>query len=67
MDEIRWFKLTTNIFSDEKMRIIEDMPEKDTLFYIWIKLICMATQQYDKGGLYIAAGGRIMVRNEKAL
>jgi predicted phage replisome organizer len=42
MNEIKWIKLTTNMFDDDKIKLIESMPEKDTILIIWIKLIIQA-------------------------
>jgi len=37
MPEVSWIKLTTAMFDDEKIKVIESMPEADTLIVIWIK------------------------------
>ncbi|AQY37871.1 phage replisome organizer N-terminal domain-containing protein [Bacillus thuringiensis] len=42
MSEVKWIKITTNMFEDEKIRLIEGMPEGDTLLIIWIKLLAQA-------------------------
>jgi predicted phage replisome organizer len=36
----QWMKLDTNIFSNKKIRKIRRMPEGDSLFTLWIYLIC---------------------------
>ena len=53
MADITWFKLTTNFFDDEKIRIIESMPERDTILVIWIRLIAMASKVNDNGWIYV--------------
>ena len=45
MADIKWIKITTDIFNDEKILLIEQMPEADTLLVIWFKLLCMAGRQ----------------------
>lgn len=30
MSDVRWIKITTDIFDDEKIQLIESMPEGDT-------------------------------------
>jgi len=53
MAEIKWIKITTDMFDDEKIRLIEKMPEADTLIVIWVKLICLAGRVNDRGAIYI--------------
>jgi predicted phage replisome organizer len=42
MADIKWIKISVNMFDDEKIKIIEAMPEGDTIIVIWQKLICLA-------------------------
>ncbi len=56
MPDIKWIKITTEMFDDEKIRIIEAMPEADTLIVLWIRLICMAGK--------VNAGGHIFLSPE---
>lgn len=42
------------MFEDEKIRILESMPDADTLLIIWIKLICMAGRVNDNGYIYLS-------------
>ncbi len=42
MAEVKWIKLSTSMFEDEKIRLIESMPEADTLLIIWIRLLAQA-------------------------
>ncbi len=42
MSNVRWIKIVTDIFDDEKILLIESMPESDSLIVIWFKLLCMA-------------------------
>lgn len=32
MSEIKWIKITTNMFEDEKIKLIDAMPERDTIY-----------------------------------
>ena len=34
MNEIKWIKITTDIFDDEKIKLIDGMPERDTILVI---------------------------------
>ncbi|GAS82439.1 phage replisome organizer N-terminal domain-containing protein [Paenibacillus amylolyticus] len=49
MAEIKWIKLSTGMFSDTKIELIEDMPEADTIIVIWLKLLTM-TGKANMGG-----------------
>jgi predicted phage replisome organizer len=40
--EVKWIKITTNIFDDDKIRLIEAMPAGDTIIVIWFKLLALA-------------------------
>lgn len=54
MAEIKWIKLNVDMFDDEKIKIIQSMPEGDALLVIWIKLITLAGKTNDNGYIYIA-------------
>ena len=45
----KWIKITTDIFDDEKIQMIEAMPKGDTLIVIWFKLLCLAGKQNNDG------------------
>lgn len=49
MAEVKWIKITTDIFSDEKILLIEQMPDADTMLVIWFKLLCMAGRDNNNG------------------
>lgn len=53
MPEIKWIKLTTDMFDDEKIKLIEKLPDADMLLIIWIKLICQAGKINDRGAIYL--------------
>lgn len=42
MAEVKWIKITTNMFDDEKINFIESLPEADAILIIWIKLLTLA-------------------------
>lgn len=60
--EIKWIKIATNIFSDEKVLLIEQMPDADTILVIWFKLLCMAGRE-NNCGVFIM-GGKIPYTDE---
>ena len=40
MADVKWIKITTDIFDDEKMLLIDGLPEHDGIIVIWFKLLC---------------------------
>ena len=53
MSEVKWIKITTDIFDDEKIKLIDAMPDNDALLVIWFKLLAMAGKVNDNGLIYI--------------
>ena len=49
MNSVKWIKICTDIFDDEKILLIETMPEPDSLIVIWFKLLCLAGKQNNNG------------------
>ncbi len=49
MADVKWIKICTDIFNDEKIILIESMPEADGIIVIWFKLLCMAGKQNNSG------------------
>ncbi|HEM3213536.1 phage replisome organizer N-terminal domain-containing protein [Streptococcus suis] len=49
--EIKWIKITTDIFDDDKIMLLESMPEGDTLLVIWLKVLVLAGRQNQQGFL----------------
>ncbi len=49
MAEVKWIKITTDIFNDEKILLIEQLPDADTIIVIWFKLLCMAGRDNNNG------------------
>ncbi len=41
------------MFDDEKIALIETMPDSDTLVVLWVKLICLAGKVNDGGMIYL--------------
>ena len=52
MAEVKWIKICTDIFDDEKILLIESMPEADSIIVVWFKLLCMAGKQ-NNGGVFM--------------
>lgn len=49
MADVKWIKLTTNIFDDEKILMIESLPSADTIIVIWFKLLTLAGKCNNNG------------------
>ena len=54
MSEIKWIKITTDIFDDEKISIIDGLPDRDVIIVIWIKLLTLAGKLNTSGVLAIS-------------
>lgn len=52
MADVKWIKICTDIFNDEKILLIENLPEADSIIVIWFKLLCMAGKQ-NNGGVFM--------------
>lgn len=52
MADVKWIKIVTDIFDDEKILLIESMPEHDAIIVIWFKLLCLAGKM-NNGGVFI--------------
>lgn len=49
MADVKWIKITTDIFDDEKILLIESMPEPYAIITVWFKLLCLAGKQNNSG------------------
>lgn len=49
MADVKWIKITTDIFDDEKILMIESMPSADSIIVIWLKLLTFAGKQNNDG------------------
>lgn len=56
MANVKWIKITVDMFDDEKIKLIQSMPDGDTLLVVWIKLITLAGKTNDGGYVYISEG-----------
>ena len=49
MAEVRWIKIVTNIFDDQKISYIETLPSGDEIIVIWFKILCLAGKSNANG------------------
>ena len=49
MGKVKWIKIVTDIFDDEKMLLIESLPSADSIIVIWFKILCLAGKNNNSG------------------
>ena len=49
MADVKWIKITTDIFDDEKILLIESLPDPYAIITVWFKLLCLAGKQNNSG------------------
>ena len=49
MADVKWIKITTDIFDDEKILLIESLPDAYSIIVVWFKLLCLAGKQNNSG------------------
>ena len=54
MSEIKWIKITTDVFDDEKICLIDALPDHDTILVIWFKILVLAGKLNKNGVLAIS-------------
>lgn len=63
MAEIQWIKLKVDMFDNEKIKLIEAMPDADSILVIWIKLLTYAGKSNSSG--YIMLTENIPMNEEE--
>lgn len=49
MSDVKWIKITTDIFDDEKILLIESLPDAYSIIVVWFKLLCLAGKMNNSG------------------
>ena len=49
MADVKWIKITTDMFDDEKIKVIENMPDGDSVLVIWLRLLILAGRCNNNG------------------
>lgn len=52
MAEVKWIKIATDIFDDEKILLIEGLPDAYAIIIVWFKLLCLAGKK-NNGGVFL--------------
>lgn len=55
MSDVKWIKIVTDLFDDEKIRLIEMEQRADSILVIWFKLLCLAGK-CNNGGVFLTSG-----------
>ena len=53
MSEIKWIKINTDMFDDEKIKLIEGKDSGLLIVYVWIRLLVCAGKLNDGGKVYL--------------
>jgi len=53
MAKVRWIKLTVDMFEDDKIKMIKNMPEGYKIIVVWVQLLCLAGKKNDSGLVYM--------------
>ena len=56
MADIKWIKLAINMHEDEKMKLIDAMPKRDTIHYIWIRILLLGGKINSDGEVFLSDG-----------
>ncbi|EHI98104.1 replisome organizer region-containing protein [Clostridium sp. DL-VIII] len=56
MADIKWIKLATCMPDDEKMKLIDAMPERDTIHYVWIRILLLGGKINANGEIFLSEG-----------
>ena len=54
--DIKWIKLATSMPDDEKIKLIDAMLERDTIHYLWIRLLIQAGITNANGEIFLSDG-----------
>lgn len=53
MSEIKWIKITTDMFDNRKIKHLRNMPEGNNIVLIWVMLLTIAGKCNDNGLIYL--------------
>ena len=56
MADIKWIKITVDMFEDSKIDFLRTLPEGDSLIVIWLQMLSLAGKSNADGYLMITAG-----------
>ena len=56
MAEVKWIAIAVDMFDDEKIKLIDAMPDADAIIVIWLKMLTLAGK-LNNGGVLMMANG----------
>jgi predicted phage replisome organizer len=54
VSDVKWIKLTTNLYEDEKIKLIDAMQDRDTIQYLWVRLLIQAGKTNSNGFIFLS-------------
>lgn len=54
MSDVKWIKLSVEVFNNRKIKQIRKLPEGDAIIGIWLQILCLAGQINDSGMVYFS-------------
>ena len=54
MAEVKWIKLSTDLFNNRKIKQIRKLPEGDALIGVWLQIMCLAGEINHGGLIYFS-------------
>jgi len=54
MADVKWIKLSTGLFDDEKIKLIKKMPDGATVLIVWMQLLIEAGKKNDGGYVHLS-------------
>jgi predicted phage replisome organizer len=56
MRQVEWIKVRVDMFEDEKIKLIQALPDGDAIINMWIRLLSIAGKTNDNGYIYLKEG-----------
>lgn len=53
MADVKWVRVSIEMFNDPKLKIINSMEEKDLINYVWMRILLLAGRSNKDGSLFI--------------
>lgn len=53
MSDVKWIKISVDIFNDEKFDAIKTLPDSNDIQLVWVKLLCLAGRCNENGFLMV--------------
>lgn len=54
MADVKWIKLSVDVFSNRKIKQLRGLPDGDAIIGIWIQILCLAGKTNNGGAIYFS-------------